>query len=67
MAMEDRGFASMDREKQRAIASLGGKAAQATGKAHRWTSEMAQIAGRKGGAGHHKQKASPRAERGEAQ
>lgn len=49
MGTEDRGFASMDKDKQRAIASKGGKAAHAQGKAHTWTSEEAKAAGRKGG------------------
>lgn len=49
MANSDKGFASMDREKQRAIASKGGKAAHAKGTAHVWTSEEAGAAGRKGG------------------
>lgn len=50
-----RGFASMEPEKLRAIASKGGKAAHAKGSAHRFTSEEAKEAGRKGGrAGHHK-------------
>ncbi len=44
-----RGFASMSREKQRAIASKGGKAAHAKGTAHRFTTEEAREAGRKGG------------------
>jgi general stress protein YciG len=44
-----RGFASMDRDKQRQIASKGGRAAHATGTAHEWTSEEARAAGRKGG------------------
>lgn len=44
-----RGFAAMDREKQRAIASKGGKAAHAKGVAHEFTSEEARAAGRKGG------------------
>ena len=44
-----RGFASMDREKQRQIASKGGRAAHASGTAHEWTSEEARAAGRKGG------------------
>ena len=43
------GFASMSEEKKRAIASKGGRAAHALGKAHKWTSEEAQAAGRKGG------------------
>jgi len=44
-----RGFASMSTEKEREIASKGGKAAHAQGTAHKWTSEEAQAAGRKGG------------------
>jgi len=44
-----RGFASMSSEKKREIASKGGKAAHAQGTAHKWTSEEAQAAGRKGG------------------
>jgi general stress protein YciG len=44
-----RGFASMNPEKQKEIASKGGKAAHAKGTAHKWTSEEAQAAGRKGG------------------
>lgn len=49
MSKEDRGFASMDRAKQREIASKGGKAAHVKGTAHEWTSEEAREAGRKGG------------------
>jgi len=44
-----RGFASMSPEKKREIASKGGKAAHSQGTAHKWTSEEAQAAGRKGG------------------
>jgi general stress protein YciG len=44
-----RGFASMDAEKRRAIASKGGKAAHQKGTAHRFTPEEARAAGRKGG------------------
>jgi general stress protein YciG len=44
-----RGFASMDPEKQREIASRGGRAAHAKGTAHRFTPEEARVAGRKGG------------------
>jgi len=44
-----RGFASMDEERQRAIASEGGRAAHARGTAHEFTSEEARQAGRKGG------------------
>jgi uncharacterized protein len=44
-----RGFASMDSEKQRRIASLGGRAAHQQGTAHEFSSEEAREAGRKGG------------------
>ncbi|OHA15071.1 MAG: general stress protein [Candidatus Taylorbacteria bacterium RIFCSPLOWO2_12_FULL_43_20] len=44
-----RGFASMDPEKQREIASKGGKASHEKGTAHEFTSEEAREAGRKGG------------------
>lgn len=44
-----RGFASMDRERQREIARKGGKAAHQQGVAHQWSSEEAREAGRKGG------------------
>ena len=44
-----RGFASMDRSKQREIASKGGKAAHAKGTAHEFDSGEAREAGRKGG------------------
>ena len=56
MATEDRGFASMDRNKQREIASKGGKAAHQKGTAHEWTSEEAREAGRKGGMASHRRK-----------
>ena len=56
MAKEDRGFASMDRGKQREIASKGGKAAHQKGTAHEWTSEEAREAGRKGGMASHRRK-----------
>ena len=46
---ERRGFASMSPEKQREIASKGGRAAHEKGTAHEWTSEEARSAGRKGG------------------
>ena len=45
----NRGFASMDRGKQREIASKGGKAAHAQGRAHEFTPDEARTAGRKGG------------------
>ncbi|MGE5335334.1 MAG: KGG domain-containing protein [Nitrososphaerota archaeon] len=51
-----RGFASMDREKQREIASRGGRAAHEQGTAHEWNSDEARIAGRKGGSSNHNHK-----------
>jgi uncharacterized protein len=56
VAKEDRGFASMDRQKQREIASKGGKAAHQKGTAHEWTSEEAREAGRKGGMASHRRR-----------
>jgi len=44
-----RGFASMDANRQKEIASKGGRAAHAKGTAHEWTSDEARVAGRKGG------------------
>ncbi len=44
-----RGFAGMDPERQRQIASEGGRAAHAQGTAHEFTPEEAREAGRKGG------------------
>jgi general stress protein YciG len=48
-----RGFASMDPERQREIASQGGKAAHQKGTAHEFTSEEARVAGSKGGKAAH--------------
>ena len=45
----NRGFASMSPERQREIASKGGRAAHEKGTAHEWTAEEARAAGRKGG------------------
>lgn len=42
-----RGFAAMNRERQREIASLGGRSAHASGHAHQFTSEEARAAGKK--------------------
>jgi hypothetical protein len=56
VAKEDRGFASMERAKQREIASKGGKAAHQKGTAHEWTSEEAREAGRKGGMASHRRR-----------
>jgi len=50
-----RGFASMDSERQRSIASMGGKAAHQKGTAHEWDSNEAREAGRKGGKSRGKQ------------
>ncbi|WP_313204407.1 KGG domain-containing protein [Stenotrophomonas sp.] len=46
---QNRGFASMDEDKQRAIAAKGGRAAHASGNAHEFSSAEARVAGRKGG------------------
>lgn len=46
---DKRGFASMDEEKQREIASKGGHAAHESGKAHEFDSKEARQAGKKGG------------------
>jgi uncharacterized protein len=56
VAKEDRGFASMDRVKQKEIASKGGKAAHQKGTAHEWTSDEAREAGRKGGMASHRRR-----------
>ena len=45
----EKGFASMSAERQREIASLGGKAAHKQGVAHQWNRQKAAEAGRKGG------------------
>lgn len=44
-----KGFATMSTEKKRAVAAKGGRTAHRLGRAHRWTSEEAQEAGRRGG------------------
>ncbi|OGF82413.1 general stress protein [Candidatus Giovannonibacteria bacterium RIFCSPLOWO2_01_FULL_46_13] len=46
---ENRGFASMDEERRREIASKGGRAAHESGRAHEFSSEEAREAGKKGG------------------
>jgi len=45
----NRGFASMDDQKQREISSKGGRAAHESGNAHEFNSREASEAGRKGG------------------
>jgi len=47
----------MDRDKQRQIASSGGKAAHAKGLAHEWNAEEARVAGRKGAVNRRRQSA----------
>lgn len=44
-----RGFAGMDPARQREIASMGGKKAHATGRAHEFNQDEARAAGKKGG------------------
>lgn len=60
MAVSDRGFASMDKAKQREIASKGGRSAHQQGKAHTWATdrEGAKEAGRKGGLASHRAKSA---------
>ena len=48
-AIGPRGFAAMTRERQREIASSGGRAAHELGRAHEFTVDEARSAGRKGG------------------
>jgi general stress protein YciG len=49
----NRGFAAMDEDKQRAIASKGGHAAHESGHAHEFDSQEARQAGHKGGVAAH--------------
>lgn len=46
-AQRRRGFASMDPARVREIASMGGRAAHQSGRAHEFTSEEARAAGKK--------------------
>lgn len=55
-----RGFAAMSPERQREIASQGGKAAHIKGVAHEWNQEAARQAGKKGGLVSGKKRASER-------
>ena len=59
MGIRDRGFASMDRDRQRQIASKGGRAAHEKGTAHEWTTEEAREAGRRGGLKSHRNRSEP--------
>ena len=52
-----RGFAAMSPEKKKEIASMGGRAAHACGRAHQFTSEEARAAGKK----RHQRKEGPTA------
>jgi general stress protein YciG len=49
MGKSRRGFAAMNQERQREIASKGGRAAHARGTAHEFTPQEAREAGRRGG------------------
>jgi general stress protein YciG len=57
------GFASMDSNKLRELASMGGKAGHVRGTAHEWTAEEAREAGRKGGIASHQNQRSAEADR----
>lgn len=48
-----RGFAAMDRDRVKQIASKGGRAAHAAGTAHQFNSDEARVAGKKGGMAPH--------------
>jgi len=54
VSIKDRGFASLTRDRQKAIASIGGKVAHQKGTAHEWNSKTAAEAGRKGGLASHR-------------
>jgi general stress protein YciG len=54
-----RGFASMLPERQREIASKGGRIAHEKGAAHEWTVDEARSAGRKGGYARHDRRDGP--------
>ena len=47
--LDKRGFAAMEHDKQRLIASKGGRAAHEKGTAHEFTQDEARNAGKKGG------------------
>lgn len=48
-----RGFAAMDSDRVKAIASKGGRAAHAAGTAHQFSADEARVAGKKGGEAPH--------------
>jgi general stress protein YciG len=49
MQRSKQGFAAIDPERRREIASMGGRAAHESGNARKWTAEEASAAGKKGG------------------
>lgn len=49
VVQKKRGFAAMSPERQKEMAAIGGRAAQRMGRAHRFNSEEAKIAGQRGG------------------
>lgn len=57
-----RGFAAMPPDRQRQIASKGGKVAHEQGVAYKWSKEEAKEAGRKGGINSGKRRHINRAE-----
>lgn len=57
-----RGFAAMSPERQREIASQGGRAAHQQGVAHEWNADEARAAGKKGGQASGKRRMSERDE-----
>ena len=57
-----RGFALVEPSRLRAIAAMGGRAAHAAGTAHRFTTDEARAAGRKGGIASHVSRGSRRAD-----
>jgi uncharacterized protein len=62
-----RGFAAMDRDRVKEIASKGGKAAHAAGTAHQFSSDEARNAGRKGGMAPHVRRGGVRRRPNEAE
>ena len=48
MSTKTRGFGSMSKTRVKEIATMGGKRVHELGKAHKFTSEEARVAGKKG-------------------
>lgn len=61
-----RGFAAMDRDRVKAIASKGGRAAHAAGTAHQFSADEARVAGKKGGMAPHVRRGGTRRRPNEA-